>query len=339
MAHPIWKDKYVTLGTATYLDYTIEVGGYQVFAGRAYSRSGSAEPLAVKVNDIVADYLERGTPNWAAELAAAIPTITAVVKVGGTAVDTTEYYNDWSYDLDYVREVDGLAKPIDGWVANGQHLLFTTMGNWTPTMRVTYMGERGDFQPWLGSGNGSFNNDFFISGWWQDVTLNNNGLTGQRVFCLDLSQYADLYKVTICGKTWKIWPGCCRYVLHYLNAYGGWDSLLIRGNGKQTDTLKRYTRKVPYHNGTSTARGTENYVNEMGAKYELHPGTMTEAQAARMPHLLNSPEVYLEDMQEGRIFPVVLTNTTSEHKTWANQGHKLVEYTIECELAQDRLRR
>ena len=77
----------------------------------------------------------------------------------------------------------------------------------------------------------------------------------------------------------------------------------------------------------------------MGAKYELHPGTMTEAQAARMPHLLNSPEVYLEDMQAGRIFPVVLTNTTSEHKTWANQGHKLVEYTIECELAQDRLRR
>ena len=345
MAYPIWEDYLAALGTGTYLDYTIEVDGYQVFAGRAYSKTGATDWLTAKINDIVADYMARAVPNFASSTPVAIPNTTAVVKVGGTSVASVEFTPDWSYDYDMVSGYDaaraaaGICCPIDGWISGRQHLLYSDLGSpATPTMRVTYMGERGDFQPWLGSGNGSFNNDFFISGWWEDVNLTNS-VSGPRVFAIDLSSYIDIYKVEIEGHTWKAWPGCCRYVLHYINAYGGWDSLLIRGNGKQTDTLKRYTRKVPYHNGTSTARGTENYVNEMGVKYELHPGTMTEAQAARMPHLLNSCCVYLEDMQEGKIWPVVLTNTTSEHKTWANQGHKLVEYTIECELAQDRLRR
>ena len=332
-----------TLGEGTYLDYTIEVGGYQVFAGRAYSKTGAVDLLYAKINDIVADYMGRVLPAFGSSTTTAIANpisnITAVVKVAGNVVASVEFTPDWSYDFNYVRETDGISFPIDGWIVQGQHLLYSDLGSpATPTMRVTYMGERGDFQPWLGSGNGSFNNDFFISGWWEDITLTNS-VSGARDFYINLAPYADLYKVEIEGHTWRVWPGCCRYVLHYINAYGGWDSLLIRGNGKQTDTLKRYTRKEPYYNGTYVNRGTENYVNEMGVKYELHPGTMTEAQAARMPHLLNSCCVYLEDMQEGKIWPVALTNTTSEHKTWANQGHKLVEYTIECELAQDRLRR
>lgn len=345
MAYPIWEDYLAALGTGTYLDYTIEVGGTQVFAGRAYSKTGAADWLTARINDVVADYFTKVVPNFGGATPVAIPNVTAVVKVGGTTKAEVEFTPDWSYNYDMVNSYDaaraaaGICVPIDGWVVQGQHLLYSDLGTpATPVMRVTYMGERGDFDPWLGVGQGSFNNDFFISGWWEDVTLTNS-VSGARVFSIDLSPYSDVYKVEIEGHTWKVWKGCCRYVLHYMNAYGGWDSLLIRGNGKQTDTLKRYTRKVPYHNGTSTARGTDNYVNELGAKYELHPGTMTEDQAARMPHLLNSACVYLEDMQAGRIFPVVLTNSTTEHKTWANQGHKLVEYTIECELAQDRLRR
>lgn len=340
MANPIWKDFFATLGTGEYFDYTILVDNAQVYAGRAYSKTGAASPVSIKINEVVADYIPQAIPNWGDPDPAEIPSVYAVVKVGNITITSGSFTPDWSYDYDnFVPEVDGICHPIDGWISNQQTLLYSTLGSWTPTMRVTFMGERGDFAPWLGPGDGDFNNDFFISGWWQDVTLSNYDRTGWRVFAIDLSQYADVYKVEIGGKTWKVWPGCCRYVLHYQNAYGGWDSLLIRGNGKQTDTLKRYTRKVPYDNRTYYYGGTDNYVNEIGAKFELHPGPMTEDQAARMHHLLNSRCVYLEDMQAGQIRPVVLTNATSEYKTWANQGHKLIEYTIEAELAQDRLRR
>jgi hypothetical protein len=349
MAYPIWKDYNVLLGTGEYFDYTISVDGAQVYAGRAYSKTGQSDPVYIKVNDIIADYFTRAVPNWYDPDPAAILDIAAVVKVGETTKASLIFAPDWSYNDNYLRSRDGLSFPIDGWICNGQQLLYSDAGTpATPNMRVTFMGERGDFAPWLSPEHGDFGNDFFISGWWEDVTLYNYGRTDARVFAIDLRDYTDIYKVEIGTladsvftplRSWKIWRGCCRYVLHYINAYGGWDSLLIRGNGKQTDTLKRYTRKVPYNNGSAFYGGTENYVNEIGAKYELHPGIMTEAQAARMFHLLNSCCVYLEDMQEGAIRPIVLTNATSEYKTWANQGHKLIEYTIEAELAQDRLRR
>lgn len=339
MAYPIWKDWFVTLGTGAWFSYKVLIDGVEVFNGKAYSKTGVASQVQVKVNDIVADYLGRAVPDWSVETPVAIPSVYVQVKVANTILDAKELYGNWSYENDFVPEVDGLCFPVDGWITEGQHLLYSTLGNWIPTMRVTYMGERGDFAPWLSANNGDFGNDFFISGWWENVSLDNNGLTGMRVFAVDLSQYSDVYKVEIGGKTWKIWRGCCRYVLHYMNGYGGWDSLLIRGNGKQTDTLKRYTRKVPYDNGTASNRGTENYVNEIGAKYEFHPGPMTERQASRMWHLLNSVSVYLEDLEKGEIRPIVLTNAVSEYKTWDNQGHRLIEYTIEAELAQDRMRR
>lgn len=340
MAYPIWKDYTFNLGNGVYKDYTIEVDSVQVFAGRAYSKTGLAENIYVNINEIVADYFSRSVPNWGDPDPAAIPNILVNVKVGGTSVGTREYRPDWSYENGYVPEVDGMSFPVDGWITEGQTLLFSTLGNWTPTLRIHYMGERGDFAPWHSAGNGDFGDDFFISGWWQDVTLANYGITGPRVFAIDLSDYTNIYKVEIVGfNSWKVWKGCCRYVLHYMNAYGGWDSLLVRGNGKQTDTLKRYNRKVPYDNSVDYYRGTENYVNEIGAKYEFHPGPMTEVQAGRMWHLLNSVSVYLEDLEKGDIRPLVLTNATSEYKTWDNQGHRLIEYTIEAELAQDRLRR
>lgn len=356
MATPIWKDYFVELGIDEYLDYTIEIDGSQVFAARAYSRTGAPDFLTAKINDVVADYFTRAVPLFYSDSPIALtPNVTAVVKVAGVTKATLEFTPDWSYNYDMLSDYDtaraaaGICIPVDGWIVQGQHLLFSYLGpTATPVLRITYLGERGDFQPWLSPGEGSFSRDFFVSGWWQDINLVTYSGSGARVYSINLSEYSDIYKVEIGSKvgdiftpikTWRVWNGCCRYVLHYMNAYGGWDSLLIRGNGMQTDTLKRYTRKVQYHNSTITNRGTENYVNEMGAKYILHTGIMTDEQSSRMHHLLNSPEVYLEDMKNGNIFPVVLTNTTSEHKTWPNQGHKLIEYTIEAELAQERIRR
>lgn len=332
MANPIWKDYNVLLGTGEWFNYIIRIDNVQVYAGKAYSKTGAADPVYIKINEIVADYLTRAIPNWESASPVEIPFAYAEVKVGSTTLDSATFTPDWSYNDDYVLATDGLCFPIDGWIANGQHLLYSAYGSVNPSMHIEYNDRHPDF---LAT---DFNVDFLISGSTEDVALGGT-IEGARVYAIPLASYSNLKEVTIGTKTWKVWPGCCRYVLHYINAYGGWDSLLIRGNGKQTDTLKRYTRKEPYNNATAPARGTDNYVNEIGAKYELHPGIMTEEQAARMFHLLNSCCVYLEDMQEGAIRPIVLTNATSEYKTWANQGHKLIEYTIEAELAQDRLRR
>ena len=66
---------------------------------------------------------------------------------------------------------------------------------------------------------------------------------------------------------------------------------------------------------------------------------MSDDEASRMHHLLNSPNVYLLDMETDEMMPVVLTNTTTEYKTYKGNGGKLVNYTIEATLAQERIRR
>ena len=53
-----------------------------------------------------------------------------------------------------------------------------------------------------------------------------------------------------------------------------------------------------------------------------------------MHHLLNSPTVYLHDVVKGKVYPIVLTGSVTEHK-----NNRLNQYAIEAELAQDRIRR
>ena len=62
MAIPIWKDKFVTLGSGAYHDFTVYAGPTNlasvIYQGRAYKKPGEANVM-VRVNDICADYLKQ----------------------------------------------------------------------------------------------------------------------------------------------------------------------------------------------------------------------------------------------------------------------------------------
>ena len=66
---------------------------------------------------------------------------------------------------------------------------------------------------------------------------------------------------------------------------------------------------------------------------------MTEAEASKMHHLLESTNVCLWDNVEGVMRPVVLTDNNVAHKTYKGEGRNLIRYTITAELARDRQRR
>ena len=61
---------------------------------------------------------------------------------------------------------------------------------------------------------------------------------------------------------------------------------------------------------------------------------MTDAQSELMPQLLNATTVYVHDTKTNEVLPLVLTNSSTEHKQ-----NGLNQYTIEADLAQNRLRR
>lgn len=341
MAVPIWKDYNVTLAAtaSSYpsgLLFRISTGGSVIFQGRAYPRPGQTALLA-RINDICADYLghkfyldeDSETGTYRATFAVEISTNGST----WTSVGSVEFLNDWSYEDGFNPSTAGLAFPIDGYVDPRQMIIQSRYSGSTVNAVVTYnsgstitvtlsVGRTADF-------NNDFNNDFAKAA---------KDYDGAAI--LELQALVDVNYVTIGGIRYDVLQDtCAKYALYYINAYGGWDSLVIRGKAIQRDGMEHFTRFTDYDNAKTYARGKRNYVNELTRTWELHTAWLNDTQASRMHHLLESPAVYLHDLTTDEVRPVVITDQECEWKTLRNNGGKMFSYAINVELAQDRIRR
>ena len=336
---PIWKDYFVTLGMRTVIPFRIRVqdqNGNIIYNGKSHKKPGETNN-SIRINDICADYLTNALPALSqAEFSALSFPLNFVVETflkNWTIAGQVQIMNDWSYDNSYNPATMGMSFPINGRIDSRQWLVYTAYNASTITATLTFTDGTtsqviipveisADFSD-------DFNTDFARSAM----------AAGSGTAVFDLSAWDNVASVTINGKTWEVVTDCREWVVYYVNAYGGWDSLLIEGNTIETDSLKRHTREMEYDNRSIQNRGTQNYVNEITKSYTLHTSWMSDAESLRMHHLLNSPEVYLFNINTGDMIPVVLNNTTTEFKTYKNNGGRMVNYTIDATLAQDRIRR
>lgn len=131
---------------------------------------------------------------------------------------------------------------------------------------------------------------------------------------------------------------CQRYALYYLNAFGGWDSFLIEGNVNKSDKINPYNFNTSFDNQTREFEQGR-YVAEIDTEYVMHTGYLSDDGAYTLAkNLIPSNRVYLHDILEGTIKPVVITNTTSEYKTYKNQGERMVNYTLNIKESQSKIR-
>lgn len=339
---PIWQDYIVDLhapSAGAGEPFTIREAtfGTIIYSGRAFVRPGDTVPR-VRINDICADWLASTLPVLAAglspaEMAALSIPVNFTVHDSTGEVDAAQFYNNWSYDPTFDVYRDGLSHPITGRAVPSQFLAYATaeaddvtavlsFADGTQTSVVLAIASEGDF-------SGDYNSDFAVS----------LRTAGAGSVLLDLSAWTDVVRVTFDGRvTYEVVPACHRYVLHYLNAYGGWDSFLIEGNALETDAYIRHTSAREYDNNTGRERGVRNYVNELTKAWTFHTGLLTDEEAGRMHHLIGSTDVYLQDLSAGTLSPVVLTDNACEYKNFSN-GRRFPEYTITAQLAQERVRR
>lgn len=120
------------------------------------------------------------------------------------------------------------------------------------------------------------------------------------------------------------------YALYYVNAYGGWDSLAIRGNVTRTDNIQSQT----YKNKTN---GKVKYLNTSTATWQLYTDDMNDG--SKMHHLLESNEVYLHNLETDEITPVLITDSNCVYKNYANQGNTRFHYTINVEASNYKVRK
>lgn len=343
---PIWKDRIVDLGTTDSKEFAIEVVGVgRIYEGKAWKKPG-ADNIEVRVNDICADYLYNVIPQMAQSefedlsFPVTFKTVVPVIIVDNYGNETTSYVirdevnflNDWSYDYSYDPSVDGMAFPINHKVDLNQWVVWTgfdvnqvvatiELVDGTTTQVTLDFSIPGDF-------NNDFNSDF--------LRMIMATATGTTMF--KPSTWGDVKSITINGIKYEV-VNCNRYVLYYANAHGGWDSLVVEGNHTEIDNLTRYTREVDYDNRTIQNRGRINFVNEITKSITLHTSWLKDDESARMHHLLNATNVYLYDIVTDEFIPVILGNTTTEYKTYRNNGNKLVNYTIDAVFANERIRR
>ena len=137
-------------------------------------------------------------------------------------------------------------------------------------------------------------------------------------------------------------PGGCycgKMALYYQGAKGGWNSFLIEGAVKRTDKLTNHSISRRVRN---TSIGFENMIYSMDVEpsYELSTGWLTDAQAANLAqNLLQSTRIYAHNLTTGEIFPVLITDTSVQYKTYRTNGRKRVNYVIKVKASQTKIRR
>lgn len=314
MPAPIWKDYEVSFGNVAEADYTIWNGEALIFSGHAVRRPDAAQ-LTVRINDVCADYLAHTLPGISSRAAVNDPCCkTFTVKDGGgSTVGSVEFIADWSYDPDHVATL--LAAPVNGRVSAAQTLVASVASSSAVAVVFTY-----------------------ADGTTSSASVTSAGGPVQAV-SVPLAGISDLVKVTVGGIVYDVVPGCARYALMYVNAFGGWDTLLMEGRDAKADNYDRHRMEQRYNNSVRSERGLVEYANEVTRRWTLRTGWLRDAQSARMHHLLGSAHVWLYDIEAGDLQPVVVTETECDYKTYRGNGGKLTGYTVTVELAQSMTRR
>lgn len=343
MAHPIWKDYILRYPNAQSVAFTIAYNDTVIYEGVAIGRP-SQNTIEVKINDICADYVQVAFPaTFPAQGSTSQPyvyafNIEAVVEDSEgertTKEEDVEFFYDWSYDRlrDYER-MRVISAPIVRKIPRNAPLLYTAIDGDTSIELL----QNGAFSR-------AFSNAFAIG----DSSIFSATPIANNIF--DLSGIATEKDTTVVVKSgsnavpiqYTLVDGCYRYMLYYLNAYGGWDFLLVEGKDMQTDNYTRHTLGRSYTNDYSLVkadRATRNYRNDITRKWQLHTLWIDDAGAQNMHHLLGSTDVYLYDLQQSSLFPVTLSNSNCEYKTYSNSGNQLVRFDIDATLAQTITRR
>lgn len=328
---PIWKDYIWAEETLDdFIEYHLDDGGTTIYAGKAYKYPG-ADRVEFLLNSVTENYLSNGISFPTTLSTSVMPNylkdFTLVTSTGNEK--PIIFFNDWSYKDTDLTSGYFLSDPITGLIDPRQYV----MASWL-----------------LPTGEGLVSRFYYKDGIQTatDVTLKSgiNGytfvenITNLQLGCGDYIIMAFVVSGTISQKQIKytIDNTGKDYVLYYVNAAGGWDSLLIEGNVKKTDEFESesYIKRVLR---PSTEFARNKYLNTITSSWTLYTGYLNDEQASKMYNLLESTQVYLHNLKDNTITPVLITDTSCEYKTYTNQGKNKFYYTINVESSQDNYRK
>lgn len=320
---PIWKDvEYVFGGDdVIYEIYAEQYVKYinqwvkedvLIFRSRVYAAPNETV-VRVNVNKICQNYMTENRNIFTGSVGYGHSFATFKLKDQyGTLLHTYHFINDWSYDE---LTVGLKTNPITPYIGDGQKLFFTTFA--TDEKRINWGMRYYDGTP-------DYDNQEKVSNDFATLVVAPSREKSVKTFYFGANSF-------------NILPKCqCKYVLYYVNPKGGYDWFTITGRVSRRDRLETYTVTQNYNNTTADF-GKKRYLSTININYQVNTQWLTQEQSNRMWELLESNTVWLHNLEEDKIYPVIITDTEVEHKYKTN-SNKMLSYQINLELSQTRER-
>lgn len=313
----IWEDDYFSfpMKYGDSVEYEIVRNtGDVVYSGKAY-KEPNATNIKINVGKIVRDNLSNHLPQTLNEedviYYLSDYSHTYNIKVDDVVEGTYTYYNSWAYE-----PVTGfsISVPIRKVVDRRQIFVYSLYRGDKYNYIITYSNSDTRFR--IDSNQVLIFDDKAKDG---IDTLSIDANSGERI------------------AEFEVADTCYDYCLYYCNAFGGWDSLLIKGNVVKTDKISSHYYKKEYNNKTYQF-GKTKYLNVITPTYKLYTDWFNDEEQSKMYHLYESTEVYLHNLVTNKIEPVNITDTECVYKTFTNNGKKKFYNTINVEVAQEKFR-
>lgn len=322
---PAWKDLVIrqyAVGTGT-LTYSLKDGENIIFTGRSHNVSDT-NTYTIPFSSIARDYVDaRITLDLSKTVQDEVPYSRTITVLGISPTREYLIYNDYSYEERELPTDVGiiLSQPLSN-IVDPRQYLFCTEAVFLENLTM----------------------------WTAEVNMGRNTIDEAEVencatFTIPLSNYDTLSNEVIIVDPQAHNPARyimqktnADYCLYYLNAYGGYDHLLIKGNSLMSES---YTRTEVRRNelNTTLKHNRDIIATDISRKWQLHTDYLSDDQWALTHHLLGSPHIFLHNLNTGEVMPVIITAHQADWKTYRNQGNRKSNLTIEVEEARTRVRR
>ena len=192
------------------------------------------------------------------------------------------------------------------------------------------------------NGNSAGTSDYYKWKYQDHAIISVGKSTSQDIY--SISPILDNNKVIVDSMTLPITfvplnnTACGRYALYYLQPNGGWSQYLFTSPlSRRNDKIERLELKKASRS-INLSFGRTNYVNRITRRWELVTGHITDEESWKIAsYLIPSKQVYIHDLCEGFIEPVVIVDTDSDFKSYRNQKHKKYSFTITVESSRERV--
>lgn len=326
LSFPIWKTMNIEIPIVTPF-YSIKKGDDLIFSGKVYAQKTDLV-RSINVNDIIEDYTSdridiTSSQRWQKTENEKVFTL----ATGVNETEMSDMFNlvvedDWSY-ADRARTYF-TSDPICYTLDSRQYFIFSVQNRYSDTL-PSY-----SYQTDLVSVDGVETGDYKVVSDESYTQLIKDISNIKTIDITEMNNVDDTRYFKVCTTKNK-------YCLYYKNLYGGYDSILLNPTSQLSASITDNTLTTDYDT-TALNHYKRSYSKTIQNKWTLKTNLLNDTQSEKMRHIYTSNQMWLHNLETGRLYAVNPVDKTFTEKTFKSNKHKPLSYTITVEEAytQDR---